>query len=57
MRTVIKGLNYTEVVTHRKGDFLETVQHWSLRKPRELGECGVWRDGRKVKGFEEMREG
>jgi len=57
LRTVIKGLNYTEVVTHRKGDFLETVQHWSLRKPRELGECGVWRDGRKVKGFEEMREG
>ena len=57
MRTVIKGLNYTEVVTHRKVDFLETVQHWSLRKLREPCECGVWRDGVKVKGFEEMREG
>jgi len=45
MRVVTKGVNYTEVRSHKKGDFLETVQVWILQKPRKESECGIWVDG------------
>ena len=54
MRLVIKGIGHTEVHTHRKGEFLETVQFWVLSKPRKPSECGVWKDGKKIKSYEEM---
>jgi len=54
MRITIKGLNYTRVITHAKGAFLETIQFWRLKKNRKRSECGVWIDGEKVKSYEEM---
>jgi len=54
MRVVIKGLNYTNVITHRKGAYLETVRFWRLKKNRKPSECGVWKDGKKIKSYEEM---
>ena len=54
MRLVVKGLNHTEVHTHKKGDFLETVQVWRLQKSRKPSECGIWKDGKKIKSYEEM---
>lgn len=54
MRLVIKFVLYTEVRTHKKGDFLETVQVWRLQKQRKPSECGVWLDGKKIKGYEQM---
>jgi len=54
MRLVIKGLNYTEVHTHRKGAYLETIQFWKLQRKRKPSECGVWQDGEKIKSYEEM---
>lgn len=42
-------MNYTEIHTHKKGDYLETIHVWILKKPRKPTECGVWRDGERVK--------
>ena len=58
MRKVIKGTQFTEVITHKEGEFLETVQHWVLKKPRSKEECGVWIDGKQVVCFtdEELEE-
>jgi len=47
VRTVIKGERFTDVITHKKGEFLETVQHWRLEKPRKKEDCGVWINGKK----------
>lgn len=57
MRLVFKGLNYTEVHTHRKGEYLETIQFWKLQRNRKPSECGVWQDGEKIHDFEDMKEG
>ena len=59
MRKVIKGTQFTEVITHKKGEFQETVQHWTLKKLRPVKECGVWIDGKQVKAFtdEESEDG
>lgn len=51
MRKVIKGIQFTQVITHKKGEFQETVQHWILKKPRPIEECGVWLDGKQVVAF------
>jgi len=57
MRKVIKGTQFTEVITHKKGEFLETVQRWILKKPRPPEKCGVWIDGKQVVCFtDEERE-
>lgn len=59
MRKVVKGTQFTEVITHKKGEFLETVQRWKLEKPRPIEECGIWIDGKQVKCFtdEELEDG
>lgn len=48
-KTVVKGLHFTKVISHRKGAFLETVQMWILAKPRKIEDCGVWVDGKKLR--------
>ena len=52
LKKVVRGMNYTEMVTS-KGES-ETVQHWLLKKMRKPSQCGVWVDGEKVKGYEDM---
>ena len=56
MRTVVKGLNYTEVRTFKKGFLAETVQHWSLKKLRQPKDCGVWINGKQTNTFETMEK-
>ena len=55
-RIVVKGLNFTEMRTTRKGSEFETVQFWKLAKKRKAKECGVWIDGRKLMDFEKLYE-
>jgi len=57
MRLVIKGLNYTEVHTQRKGSYLETIRFWKLKRNRKSSECGVWRDGEQIHDFEDLKKG
>jgi len=55
-RIVTKGLNFTEMRIHGKDAFQETVMVWILPRNRKPEDCGVWQDGEKVKGFEEMKQ-
>jgi len=50
-KKVIKGTQFTEVITRKKGTLRETVQRWELKKPRPIEECGIWIDGKQVKSF------
>ena len=54
MKTIIKGLNYTEIRTTKKNSPFETIQHWRLNKSRKLSECGVWVDGERIESPDEI---
>lgn len=56
-RIVAKGLNYTKVITRNAKTRQETVQFWKLSKERKPEDCGVWKDGSKIMGFEDMESG
>jgi hypothetical protein len=49
MRVVIKGFNYTEVITtNKKYPNQESVQFWQLKKRRQLKDTGVWKNGKLI---------
>ena len=55
MKVVVKGLNYTEIITTSKNSSKETVQFYALEKLRKKEDCGVWRDGKKITDYTEMK--
>jgi len=50
MRAVIKGLNYTEVITWKKDDpsGVQTIQFWKLKKQRKRKDVGIWKNGKLI---------
>lgn len=50
MRIIVRGVNYTEIETSR------TIQFWARSKDRKPEDCGVWVDGEKVRGFDDMED-